>query len=763
MNRKHISGTGRFTDDWNLPNQAYGVFCRSPIAHGVIRAIDLDVAKRAPGVLAAVDGRDLEAAGIGPLPFGLPLKSRDGAPLIAPKRFALPTERVRHVGEPLCLIVAESRNAALDAAELVELDIETLPSVADAELAMREDAPSIWSEAPNNTCLDWQGGDAGETDAAFAKAAHVTRLRVVNNRVVGAPMEPKAALASYDSTADRLTLVTGSQGVFAMRRALAQGVFKIPEDKLTVRSYDVGGSFGIRAMPYPEHVALLFASRLLNRPVKWREDRTEGFLSDHHGRDMIADAELALDADGRFLGVRIHVIANMGAHLGSVGPLMCSVNILKNASSLYRTGAMAVYSKAVFTNTTYVGAYRGAGRPDGNLIMERLVDEAARQTGRDPIELRRLNLIRPEDLPYRAPSGMTYDSGDFERVLDACVKEADWKGFSARQAASKAEGKLRGRGVGLYLEVTAPPNKEMGGIRFDADGGVSVISGTQEYGQGLAPGLIKIVSDQLGLSTDRLRLVQGDSDVLVMGGGSGGSRSTMAGGSALYAAAKEVIERGKSAAAHVLEAAAEDIVFDAGAFKIAGTDRGIAVLDLAARLKSATDLPEGVPKSLDVALVHADPPSAFPNGCHIAEVEIDPETGAIRVDRYTAVNDVGAILNPPLVEAQIQGGVAQGIGQALLERVVYDEDGQLLSGSFMDYALPRAADVPGVAFSAIEIPAKTNPLGVKGCGEAGVTGALPTIVNAVHDALAPTGVRALGMPATPEAVWVAIEAARRAL
>jgi carbon-monoxide dehydrogenase large subunit len=512
----------------------------------------------------------------------------------------------------------------------------------------------------------------------------------------------------------------------------------------------------MKAAAYPEYVGILHAAQALGRPVKWCDERSGSFVSDQQGRDTIIEGELALDADGNFLAVRVRTLADMGAYLTTFGPMLPTLNMQKNLPSLYRTPLVAISTQCVFTNTVPIGPYRGAGRPEANYVMERLVDAAARATGRDPAALRRQNLVPQDAIPYRAASGLDYDSGDFAAVLEAGLRQADWAGFPARRAATEANGRLRGRGLACYLEVTAPPNPEMGGIRFESDGRVTIVTGTLDYGQGHASAFAQILVDRLGLPFELIDLVQGDSDELLVGGGTGGSRSIMASGKALVEAAAEVVEKGRALAGHFLEAASADIIFEAGAFRIAGTDRAIGLLDLAAEIRAAPALPDDLPDSFDAALITDSPPSAFPNGCHVAEVEIDPETGAVRVERYTAVDDFGTLINPMLAEGQVHGGVAQGIGQALLEHAVYDGQGQLLAGSFMDYALPRADSLPSIAVGFHPVPATSNPLGAKGCGEAGVTGALPAVMNAVIDALAARGVRDLNMPATPERVWRAL-------
>jgi carbon-monoxide dehydrogenase large subunit len=753
-----LRGEGRYADDVDLPGQACARVVRSPHAHGRLRGIDVAAAMAVPGVLAVYTAADFARAGYGAIVCKLPLKNVDGSPLFAPPRPIFATDRVRYVGEPIAMVVAENAHAAQDAAELVELDVEPLPAVVDPEAALAADAPCV-HEGHGNVCLDWRFGDHEAAARAFADAAHVARVRVVSNRVVVAAMEPRAALGAYEPEQDRFTLHVGCQGVFGLRRALAEDLLRIAPARLRVLADDIGGSFGMKAAAYPEYVGILHAARALGRPVKWCDERAGSFLSDQQGRGTIADGELALDAEGNFLAVRVRVLADMGAYLTAFGPAMPAVNMQKNLPSLYRTPMVAISTRCVFTNTVPIGPYRGAGRPEANYVMERLVDAAARLTGRDPAALRRQNLIPRAAMPYRAPSGLDYDSGDFGAVLDAGLKKSQWDAFPARRQAAAARGKLRGRGLACYLEVTAPPNPEMGGIRFEPNGRVTMITGTLDYGQGHASAFAQVLVERLGLPFERIDLVQGDSDALLAGGGTGGSRSIMASGKALVEAAAEVIEKGRMLAGHFLEAAPADIAFEAGAFRIAGTDRSITLLDLAARVRGATDLPRDLPTSLDAALVAESPPSAFPNGCHVAEVEVDPETGQVRLERYTAVDDFGTLVNPMLAEGQVHGGVAQGIGQALLEHAVYDAAGQLLAGTFMDYALPRADVVPAIEVGFHPVPAASNPLGVKGCGEAGVTGALPAVMNAVLDALATHGVRHLDMPATPERIWRALQAA----
>ncbi|ACL60149.1 xanthine dehydrogenase family protein molybdopterin-binding subunit [Methylobacterium nodulans] len=754
-----VRGEGRYTDDLALDGQAYAAFVRSPVAHGRLNGIDAEAARAMPGVLGVFTAADLD--GYGRIANGMPFTNQDGSPMHKPPQPSLATDKVRYAGEPVAVVVAESLVQARDAAEAVVLDIEDLPVVTTPEEAAAPDAPLLHDDVPGNRALDFQIGDRAACEAAFARAAHVTSLPLVNNRLVINPMEPRSAIGVYEPEAERYTLHVGSQGVFGLRNGLADGVLKVARDKVRVLTGNVGGSFGMKAPVYPEYLPLLHAAKVLGRPVKWTDLRSESFLSDHHGRDVTVTAELALDAQGRFLAFRVCGHANMGAYLNPLSPLFQTVNIARNMVGVYRTPVFDVAVECLYTNTTPIGAYRGAGRPEGNYFIERLIDAAAAETGRDRVALRRLNHIRPEDMPYAAPSGLTYDSGDFPAVLDRALAAADWDGFEARRTESAARGKLRGIGIGDYLEITAPPTNEMGGIRFEADGTVTIITGTLDYGQGHATPFAQVLHDRLGIPLDRVRLLQGDSDQLIAGGGTGGSKSLMASGAAIVEASAQVIEKGRAAASAVLEAGPADIAFENGRFVIAGTDRGIGLLDLAARVRAGLADPEA-PTSLDVAHIHAASPSAFPNGCHIAEVEVDPETGVAAVVRYTTVNDFGTVVNPLLVEGQIHGGVVQGIGQALLERTAYDEQGQLVTGSFMDYCLPRAADAPLMSFESHPVPAKTNPLGAKGCGEAGCAGALPSVMNALVDALRPRGVTHINMPATPRAIWTALREAESA-
>jgi carbon-monoxide dehydrogenase large subunit len=756
---KLLRGEGQFTDDISRPGQAYAVMVRSREAHGVIRAIDIDTAQTMPGVLAVLTAADL--TGYGGLRSTLPLKNRDGSPIHFVPRPALAGDKVRFVGDPVACVIAETANQAKDAAEAVALDIEPLPAVLTPAEAVKPGAPLVFDQIANNIALDYHYGDEAKVAEAFVKAKHVSRLATSNQRMIVASIEPRAAIGEYDAEAEKWTLYSPSQGVHGMKTTLMD-ILGAPADKMRVITGQVGGSFGMKSAVYPEYICILHAARMLKRPVKWTDERSGSFVSDQHGRAQDMVIEIAFDENAHILAVRLTGYGNMGGYLAQFGPLLPTANQVKNIASVYRTPLIEVATKCVFTNTGHVSAYRGAGRPEGNYYVERALDFAASEMNIDRIELRRRNMIRKSDLPFNAASAVTYDCGDFLGLLKQALEMADYAGFKKRKRESKKAGLLRGLGVGCYLEVTAGGGKELGAIHFDADGMVTIITGTMDFGMGHATTYAQMLTDMLGIPFERIRVVEGDSDRMAYGNGSGGSRSVMFAGAALTESSKIAIERGKQIASHVLEASASDIEFKAGRFTIAGTDRSIGLLDLAAQLRGGLTLPDDVTHSLDTDHVGDTPvPSAFPNGCHIAEVEVDPQTGHAQVVRYTAVNDLGTVINPLLVEGQIQGGVVQGLGQALMEQAVYDNDGQLVTGSFMDYAMPRAHDAPMIAVASHPVPTKNNPLGAKGCGEAGTSGGLPAVANAVIDALADYGIRHLEMPMMPARIWQAIEEAKR--
>jgi carbon-monoxide dehydrogenase large subunit len=753
-----LCGAGRYADDVKLPGAAHGVMLRSRHAHGRIAKLDTKAARAMPGVLAIYTEADMAGYAIFPSVFDL--KNRDGTPMRMPQRHALAAGKVRFVGDPIAMVVAETQAQARDAIEAIALEIEALPAVIDPAEAAKPGAPLLFDEVASNTVLDFHFGDSAAVSAAFAKAAHVTRLAIRNTRVVVAAMEPRAGVATYDKASGRFTFYTPCQGVFGLRAHLAK-IMGVANDKLRVITDQVGGSFGMKSGPFPEQICLLHAARALGRPVRWVDDRGESFQSDTHGRDHDIDAELALDREGRFLAVRVKAFANLGGYLAHAALFMGTNGLVKNTTGVYATPLVEISSRNVLTNTTPINAYRGAGRPEGNYIMERLVDAASRELGIDRIELRKRNHVKPSEMPFASPGGAVYDSGEFTALLDRAIDAADWKGFAKRKADSAAKGKLRGIGIGNFLEITADRGKEMGGVRFESDGTVTIVTGTLDYGQGHATPFAQILAAKLGIPFEKIRLHQGDSDRLIAGGGTGGSRSAMQSGTAILTASDAVIERGKQIASVVLEAAVADIQFASGRFTIVGTDRSVGLLELAERLRGGLSLPADTPRSLDIELISDGVVAAAPNGAHIAEVEIDRDTGATRVVRYTTVNDFGTLINPMVVAGQAHGGIVQGIGQALMENVSYDSDGQLVTGSFMDYAMPRASDIPDLVFESRPVPATTNPLGAKGCAEAGCAGSLPAVVNAINDALATVGVKQFEMPATPQRVWEAMRAARR--
>ena len=757
---RFLTGRGRYVDDLVLPRMAYGAVVRSPHAHAQIAGIDATAAHAAPGVLAVLTGEEYRADGLG----SIPCLSIDDAIMTGPARLAptpaIALDAARHVGAPVAFVVAETRNRALDAAELVSVDYEDLPAAVDIAQAGRSAA--IWPEAPDNNCFAVEMGDRAETEAAFASARHITALGLYNNRIAAVPMEPRGGIGEYNAADRRYRLHLSCQNPHRVRQFLAQGVFGIPESRISVVARDVGGGFGMKGGVFPEDALVLWAARRLDRPVKWIAERSESLASDTHARDQRATAQMALDADGRILGLRVDADYNLGAHLAA-GAGISPVHSTTLYSGVYAIPAIRATTRAVYTNTAWTSPYRGAGRPEASYLLERLIEKAARETGIDAIELRRRNFIAPAAMPYRTALAFEYDSGEFEGVMDDALELADWDGFAGRRAETKARGLLRGRGIACYLESAAMSNERME-IRFDASGSVTVVAGTFSHGQGHETVYAQMVSDWLGVDFASVRLVQGDTDAVSIGRGTFGSRSMTVGGSALRIAADKIVERGREIAAWLLEAASDDIEFDAGAFRVAGTDRSVGIVDAA----KAAYAPFGFPAELGLGLEgvgdYAAGQGNFPNGCQIAEVEVDPETGAVALVRLSVVDDVGRVLNPLLLAGQIHGGIAQGAGQALMEDVIYDRDtGQLLTGSLMDYALPRADDLPSFALGVHDVPTPTNPLGVKGAGESGTVGAAPAAIHAILDALAPLGVADIAMPATPERVWRAIRSANRGL
>ena len=760
--QKFITGKGRYTDDINLDGQAYGAAVRSFEAHAKINAIDVSAAKAAPGVLAVILADDITAHGANELPCAIPMENRDGTAGINPLRPVLCKDRVRHVGDHVAFVVAETAVQAKDAAELVEVDYETLDAVTTTAGAAEAGQPLVHDDVPNNLAFDWEFGDRAGSESAIGGAAHVVELELVNNRLISNPMEPRAVVA--DHTDAELTMHVCTQGGWLFLDPLA-AVMGIDRKNIRVLTPDVGGGFGTKAFFYPEYALAAVASRQLKRPVKWTAERSaDVFVSDVMGRDHITKAKLGLDANHRIVGMEVETIANMGAYCNMFAPFIPTGAALKVLPGVYNVQNMVYRVKGVLTNTTPVDAYRGAGRPESIYLMERLIDKAARQLGEAPVELRRKNYIGAEAMPFKTTAGEVYDSGEFGRVTDEAFKVADTAGFEARKVASAKAGKHRGIGMSYYIESTMGDPQEMAKIRFEDDGMVSIVVGTQSNGQGHATAYAQVLVDRLGVPFEKIQMVEGDTRELKMGGGTGGSRSLTAEGLAIRAASEIVIDQGKHYASQEFETSVADIEFsrEDGEFKVSGTDRKISVLELAAKSKSMTP-PDGAATGMDAEATADIPQWTFPNGCHIAEIEVDPDTGVVTVERYTAVDDFGVVVNPMLVAGQVHGGVVQGIGQALYEQAVYDEAGQLVSGSFMDYCMPRADGVPSMEVSTVEVPCKNNEMGVKGCGEAGSVASPAAVINAIIDSLKDLGVTEVDMPATPEAVWQVIQAHKSAV
>ncbi len=754
--QRFITGRGNYVADLKRPGLTAGVFVRSPHAHAVVRAIDASAALTIPGVVAVLTGADLLADGVGGIPCGWGIKGKDGMPMKEPAHPAMAQGKVRYVGDAIAFVVAETVELARQGAEAVAIDYDVLPAVVGVLDAVRPDAPLLFDDVPRNLCCDWEMGDRAAVDAAFAEAAHVARISLVNNRLVGNPMEPRAAVAEYEASTDRTTLWTTSQFPHVVRLLMGNFVLKIPQHKLRVVAPDVGGGFGVKQFHYAEEAVLTWAARRLHRPIKWVCDRSEGFISDAHGRDHVSEAEMALDETGKFLALRVSTLANMGGYLSTFGPNIPTNLYAPLLGGVYTTPAIYCEVKCVFTNTVPVDAYRGAGRPEASYLIERAVDAAARELGLAPDALRRKNLIKPKALPYKTPTGKVYDSGDFAGGMARAQELADWAGFNKRLAASKRGGKLRGIGMATYVEACGNNGPETATINLDKDGGVTVLIGSQSTGQGHATSYAQLVADHLDLPPELVRVVQGDTDRIATGAGTGGSSSIPIGGVSVDRASRTLATQLKEIAADALEASAGDLEIADGSVRIAGTDRAISFADIAAHLKAT-------PEKLKAENEFGNEPATYPNGTHIAEVEIDPATGVTTITKYVIVDDFGKTLNPLMLAGQVHGGAVQGIGQALMEDTVYDpQSGQLVSASFMDYPMPHASDAPDFVFETRNTPCKTNPLGVKGAGEAGAIGSCPALINAIVDALyRGHGIRHIDMPATPQKVWQAIETARK--
>jgi carbon-monoxide dehydrogenase large subunit len=753
---RFITGRGRYVDDIELPHQCHGVVVMSPHAHARIKRVDTAKAKAADGVLAVLTGADVIADKLGGLAPPMP-EDMGGPKGFRSLRAILAADKVRAVGDRVAFVVAETVAQARNAAELIEIDYEPLPAVITVEDAVKPGAPAVWDEAPNNVSFTLMMGNKDATDAAFAGAKHVVTLKLNNTRITANSIEPRAAIGHYHPDGDNYTLYSTSQNPHGTRSTVAGQVLKIPETKLRVISPDVGGGFGMKHGGYPEDALVVWASRHVDgRPVKWVSTRSEALLGDSQGRDQVVTGELALDERGKVLGLRVNALHAMGSHVFGAS-MVVPLFAMRLAPGVYQIPAVHCIGKAVFTNTIPLAPYRGAGRPEATYLIEQLLDRAANVIGIDPVEIRRRNFIPSSAMPHKIQTGITYDSGDFVHVMDECLKVADWNGFAKRSAESKKNGKLRGRGIGYFLEEAAVFNDRMV-LRFDPSGMLTILAGTHSHGQGHQTVYAQMVTEWLGVPFENVRFVQGDTDAVPIGRGSYGSRSMHVGGNALKKATDNIIEKAKPMAAMMMEAAAGDIEFKDGSFRIVGTDRAMKLTDVAKAFYRPAMLPPQFDVGLEASGTFAAEPPNYPNGCHICEVEVDPETGFVTLARYAAVDDVGKIMNHLLCEGQIHGGVAQGVGQALMEAIVFDSDGQLLTGSFQDYAMPRAEDFPDLVSELTEVPAKTNPLGVKGAGEAGATGAPPAVIGAILDALKPLGIDHIDMPATPSRVWAAINA-----
>ncbi|MBB4265498.1 xanthine dehydrogenase family protein molybdopterin-binding subunit [Roseospira visakhapatnamensis] len=771
---RFLTGRGRYTDDLHRPGQVHACFVRSPHAHARVLDVDGAPAMAIPGVVAVLTGADMAAEGIGGLPCGWQVIGKGGVPMQEPPHPPLALDRVRTVGDAVAVVLAENRHAARDGAEAVVVDYDPLPAVAHVADAARPGAPLVHDDVPGNVCYDWDIGDKAAADAAFAGAAHVTRLDLVNNRLIPNAVEPRAALGEYDPADGSYTLTTTSQNPHVIRLLMCAFVLNLPEHKVRVVAPDVGGGFGSKIFHYAEEAVVTWAAAKVGRPVKWTADRSESFMTDCHGRDHVTTAELALDAEGHFVGLRVRTLANMGAYLSTFASCVPTYLYATLLAGQYRTPAIYAEVKALFTHTTPVDAYRGAGRPEATYLLERIVEKAAHELDMDPADLRRRNFIQPDQFPYQTPVALAYDTGDYEASLNRALDLSEYAIFAERRAASEAKGKLRGRGLSCYIEACGIAPSAVAGalgaraglyeaaeVRMNPTGSVTVFTGSHSHGQGHETTFAQIVADRLGVPMANVEIVHGDTSRIPFGMGTYGSRSLAVGGSAIVRAMDKIIDKGRKIAAHMLEAGEGDVEFSDGAFRVAGTDRSLTMGEVAFQAYVPHNFPhDTLEPGLDESAFYDPANFTFPAGTYVCEVEVDPDTGRVSVERFTAVDDFGTIINPMIVEGQVHGGVAQGLGQALLEGCAYDDDGQLMTGSYMDYAMPRAADIPDYRFDFTCTPCTHNPLGAKGCGEAGAIGSPPAIINAILDALEPLGVEDIAMPATPLAVWQAIQDAR---
>lgn len=759
--RRLLTGLGNYTDDRKVADQAHMAVVRSPHAAARVISIDSDAAAAMPGVLAVLTGREADADGLGGLSCSVKRRQRDGQPMVEPPFPILANDAVNMVGVAVAIVVAERLDQALDAAEMVDVDYEVLDAATDTGTALDPGIPQVWQDVANNESFYFTLGDQAAVEDAFATAAHVVDLEFTVTRVSANTMEPRGAIGFYDRSDERYTLYAGMQSPHRVRSELAGSVLRIPEARLRIIAPDMGGGFGMRGAPFAEHALVLWAARRLGRPVRWVATRSEALATDYHARDNVSSAGLALDANGKFLGLRVSTKANLGGYLSFAGP-HSPTNNLGGLSGVYTTPQIFAEVRGAYTHTSPTTAYRGAGRPEASYAVERLIDTAAVELGIDPVELRRRNLIPNDALPYDTGFVFTYDTGDFEVVMDKAVEVADRAGFAARQAAARDQGKLRGLGIACVIEIAGGPlpipNEESAAISFESDGGVTVAMGTHSHGQGHETAFRQIASELLGLEFDQISIVYGDTDKVHHGKGTFGSRSISVGGAALQRASEKIIDKAQRIAAHLLETAEADIRFDDGNFIVEGTDRSISLTDVAKAAYAPARMPTGMEIGLAETAIVLPPGPTYPNGCHVCEIEIDRDTGVVEIVNYVVVDDCGRMLNPMMVKGQVHGGIAQGAGQALMEEVVYDGDsGQLLTGSYMDYTMPRADNFPSFEVVGHEVPSDNNPFGFKGAGEAGTVGALPAVMNAVCDALRPLGVRNFDMPATSHRVWQAIQ------
>ena len=761
-----VRGAGRYTADENLPGQVYAVMLRSPHAHARIRSIAKDAAAATPGVLAVLTGEDFRADGLQPIPhkpwsqhpMEIPLKNSDGSPIFTALHFPLPTDKVRFVGEAVAVIVGETVNAAKDGAERVAIDYEVLPAVTDTVAAARQDAPRVHEGGRSNVCFDAQLGDAAATAAAFAKAAHVARFETWVQRVTGVPMEPRATLAAYDAASGRYTVHAGNGGAVRLKHDLA-AILNVPAEKVRVLMQDVGGNFGTRGMIYAEFALIAWAAKKLGRPVKWIIERHESFLADYQARDLAAEAELALDANGKFLAMRGSNLGNLGGHSTNFSMVQKGVEIM---SSIYRVPTAHFRARATMSNTSPTRPYRSAGRPEVIFVMERLIDLAARDFGFDRVAIRRKNLVTEKEMPYKNPFGLEYDSGDYIGAMNAALELGDWSGFKRRRAEARKRDKYRGIAVGNYVDTATGVPREKAEITVLPDGVVELVIGIVSQGQGHETSFAQLIAEWLGVPLDSVRFIAGDTDRVSVGGGAHSGRGMRLGSIVIKKSSDDIIEKGARIAEHLLETAAADIEFKAGRFAVKGTNHSVGLFDVARAALERTDLPADLRGPLAAACDQTVPEASFPYGAHVCEVEVDIETGTVKLVNYAAVDDVGLAVNPLIIHGQVHGGIAQGVGQALMEHVHYDaQSGQLLAGSFMDYAMPRASDLLSYKTELSEVPSTTHPLGIRPAGEGGTVPALAVVVNAIVDALSEFGVRHIEMPATPERVWRAIEQGRR--